>query len=341
MRSLKFFVAFFAAVAFFACKPQVKPTTKPFIVETRSLKGDTVITSAVLFEGKIVCLQQDHKIFVLDSLLTRNNELTAKFSKVKVDFLERYNNTILIGSDKEIYEIDKGFELKNYNRYLFRNRVPDYDDSTWYVYSCSVGEWGGSVFFWNKQTNKTYSYPATGVQQVFKFHDTYVVSNYLAHLSGFSDYLFIKDPTALYEIKTDSLKTFCNWYMDVDSIKQRKKFPTGVTYYEDTFITRTLATFPHNYEIYSIYCTDSATILAKFKDQKLIPVDTLLHRGLTFHNTKTYLTNNRSVTSYEATWAAGWEGSPLLPYQNTGLVVINDNKITFLEFQTPHMRDYK
>ena len=131
MSPLKLHAVFFLSILFFSCKSQVKPQVKPieklFIVETRSLTADTVVTSAILFDGQIICLQEDHKIFVLDSLLNRNNELTAKFSNLKVDFLEKYNDTIFIGTDKENYILDKGFALKNYNWYPFRNRSPDYD----------------------------------------------------------------------------------------------------------------------------------------------------------------------------------------------------------------------
>lgn len=335
-----FFVLVLAA-GFFGCVTSEQQTiAKRFIVKTKSLRADTVITSAIYFGGHILCLQADQKIFVLDSLLEPDNNLTANFSKLKVDFLQPYNDTIFIGTDEDLFFLNKDFTLKSYRPSPFNYRLPYYNDDTYYVYACSAGEWGGAVFFWNKKTDKTYSYPATDVQQVFKFRDTFVVSNFLAHLSGISDYLFIKDPTELYELKEEKQKTFCNWYMEVDSIKDTKLFntitPQGVKYYSDTFTTRTLTTFPYDNEIYSIYCTDSLTILAKFQNSKLLPVDTLLLHGLTFHDSRTHLTNEANVTAFEATWAVGGERNSWTPYQNTGLIFIKDNKITFLEFQTPH-----
>jgi hypothetical protein len=342
MTAIKLYSYFIFTIAFFACQTKGhQKTTKAFTKETKSLQADTVLTSAVYFNGRILCLQANHKIFVLDTLLQKDNNITAKFSNFKADFLHSFNDTILIGTKSKLYFLDDDFTLKNYNRQPFKYGLPYYNDDTYYVHACSGGEFGGAVFFWDKQTNKTYSYPATAVQQVFKFNDTYVVSNSLAH-SGISDYLFIKDPTKLYELKSEKQKSFCNWYVSVDSLKNKRFFdtaiPEGVKYYSDTFITRTLTTFPYKKELYSIYSMDSVTLLAKFESSKLIPVDTLLHHKLNFHTANTHLTNKTIVTVYQATWAVGGEGNSWTPYQNTGLIFIQSNKITFVEFQTPHMR---
>jgi hypothetical protein len=342
MAVIKYYSFFIFAIGCFACKTQEQQVqSKDFTIDSKSLKADTVITSAVYFGGHIFCLQADHKIFVLDTLLQKDNSFTARFSNVKADFIHPFNDTIFIGTKNNLYFLDHEVTLKNYNSQPFKYGLPYYNDGTYYVYACSVGEFGGAVFFWNKQTNKTYSYPATAVQQVFKFGHAYVVSNFLAHMSGFSDYLFINDPTKLYELKDEKQKNFCNWYVEVDSLKGKRfsgaTTPPGVRYFSDTFTTRTLTTFPYNNQLYSIYCTDSATVLAKFQNSKLVPIDSLLRHRLYFHNANTHLADNAIVASYEATWAVGREGNSWTPYQNTGLIFIRKGKITFLEFRTPHM----
>jgi hypothetical protein len=341
MTTFKLYSILIFLIGFFACTTKAHQTSvKTFTIITKSLKADTVITSAVYFSAHIICLQADHKIFVVDTSLNEDKNLTAKFESVKADFLLPFNDTIFIGTDKGIHFLEKDFSLKLYNLQPFKYGLPYYNDDTYYVHACSAGEWGGAVFFWNRKTNKTYSYPATDVQQVFKFDNTYVVSNFLAHMSGISDYLFIKDPTQLYELKSEQQKTFCNWYMSVDSIKGTKLFdtitPQGVKYYSDTFTTRTLTTFPYKNELYSIYCTDSATILAKFKNSRLVPIDTLLKQELTFQEAKTHLTEENIVTAYEAVWAMG-DIHRMIDHQNSGLIYIHNKQITFLEFQTPHM----
>ena len=98
-----------------------------------------------------------------------------------------------------------------------------------------------------------------------------------------------------------------------------------------------MATFSSNDTLYSIYSTDSATILAKHISFKLIPVDTLLKRGIHFQVTVTHLTNDIVVTAYRDSWSTIDASNKIINYQNTGLIFIKDNRITFLEFKTPHM----
>lgn len=89
--------------------------------------------------------------------------------------------------------------------------------------------------------------------------------------------------------------------------------------------------------LYSIYCTDSVTILAKHQNFKLIPVDTLLKEKIYFHKSRTNLIKNMVITAYGASWSANYRNNEMANYQNTGLIFITSNKITFLEFKTPHM----
>lgn len=341
MNFLRNLTIFFLLTAFIACSNQQQDTqSKEFAVAVKSIKGDTIISSAVYYEGHIICLQEDSKVFVLDTAFNRIDSLTAQFSKLKVQYLHTYNDTILLLTDNDIFYLDKGFLLKKYNNRPFKYGLPYYNDSAYYVYACSMGEWGGSVFFWDKQNNKTYSHPATAVQQVLKFKDNYIVSSFLSHMGGFSDYLSIKDPTKLHELKDERQKKICNWW-SVDSLKNLKLFdsitPQGVKYYADSFTTRTLTVFPFEDTLYSIYTTDSATILAKHINYKLIPVDTLLRSKISFHRATTHTINNISITTYNASWGTYDSNDKEVQYQNTGFIFRAGNKITFLAFTTPHM----
>lgn len=341
MNFLQNLTIFILLTAFIACSNRQQDIkAKEFAVVVKSIKGDTIISSAVYYDGHIICLQADSKVFVLDTTFNRNDSLTAQFSKLKVQYLHTYNDTILLLTDKDIFYLDTSFLLKKYNNRPFKYGLPNYNDSAYDIYACSAGEWGGSVFFLDKQTNKTYSYPATAVQQVLKFKDNYIVSSFLPHLSGFSDYLSIKDPTKLYELKDERQKTFCNWW-SVDSLKKLNLVdtitPAGVKYYADKFTTRTLTVFAFEDTLYSIYCTDAATLLAKHVNHKLIPVDTLLNRKVSFYNASTHTINNISITAYNASWGTYDSHDKELQYQNTGLLFRVGNKITFLSFKTPHM----
>ena len=315
-------------------------TSEHFIVETKSLEADTVITSAIYFGERILCLQANHQFFVLDTLLNKDSTLTAKFSNIKADFLQSLNDTIFISTGNGLYFLDKYFTLQHYNQQPFTYGLPYYNDTTYYVHACSAGEFGAAVFFRYRKTNTTYAYPTIGVEQVLKFEDTYVVSNVMYR--GLSNYLFIKDPSKLHRLKNVMPHIHCEWFRPSDSTRNLELFDvadlSGIRYiYTDTAPTKTLVTFINKNKLYSIYCTDSTTMLSKFEDTAFITVDTLLHHELVFQRVKTHLVNDIAVTAYKATWAASDNISTMKNYQNTGLIFIRNNKITFLKFQIPHI----
>ncbi len=324
----------FFLVPFVSCKDKLQETVlEKFDVSLRSMTGDSIITSAVYFNDHILFLQESGKLTVLDTSLNCVDSLNDSFSNLKVWELSTCNDTIFVGVKKAYYFLDTNFTLK---RYLGRPAQSLYfKDSTYEVNGCSAGEWGGAVFFTSRETNKTYSYPATAVKQVLKFNETYIVCSML----GFSDFLSIKDPTKLYEINFDPNNFICNWYMD-DSIKDKlldTKPPTGLEHYGDTLPTRALTTFQYNKNLYTIYCIDSFTILAKHVDFNLIPQDTLLKRKIDFTRSSTHTLGNLSITSYSSYWGTFDKYDREIRYQNTGLIFIIDNRITFVEFEIPHM----
>ncbi len=340
MNPLRILIILFFLTAIIACSsPQQDIRGNEFIISANSIKADTIINSAVYFAGYILCLQEDNKLFVLDTSFNFNDSLTSKFSKFKFNSLRSYNDTLLLFNNDTYFYLDSGFILKEYKPQNFKYGIPLYNDSTYDVYGCSLGEFGGSVFFREKLTNKYYSYPATAVQQVLKYKGNYIVSSFLAHMTGFSDYLSINDPTKLYELKDEKQKNYCNWWIEIDSIREKRRFetktPPGVNYYADSISKRTLTIFPHSDTLYSIYSTDSVTILAKHENFKLTTIDTLLKKRIHFHEAKTNMTNNVAVTVYRESWSTSDSNNNFINHLNTGLIFIRDNRITFLEFKKP------
>ena len=154
MNILNYLTIFFIFTAFIACnlKNQDKEI-KQFSVSVKSLKGDTIIHSSVYYDGNILCLQEDGKLIVLDTTFCFVDSLTNKFSKLNFNLLHTHNDTILLKTEKDYFYLDKEFCLKNYHKF-FKYGLPFYNDSTYYVYACSFGEWGGSVFFGIRKQTK-------------------------------------------------------------------------------------------------------------------------------------------------------------------------------------------
>lgn len=115
--------------------------------------------------------------------------------------------TFLVNSqENETFEINeriikfnsKEYEEKNISDYRnLLERKNFYEDENYAVtYSCN-GEWGGSVWFTNKNTNIEYSCAATCVKSVIKIKDEYFVTTSLAHMGSGSSIFKITEPDSM------------------------------------------------------------------------------------------------------------------------------------------------
>ena len=311
---------------------QVKFTTRLLL-----LKSDTTINSIAFFDNKIICLQDNDKFFVLDTNYNRLHTLENKLNIYKSNNLFTLHDTVFIGAKNRTYFIDNDFQLKEFKRKerVYGNYL--YEDSLYYVYGCCAGEWGGSVFFLNKSTNKTYSYFATCASQVLKFKDNYVVCNNLAHMGRSMSFLFIPQPTNLYELTDEKLKNNCNWYTTIDSLKNYwEQSPVGdVKFYRGAYGSMSLVTFPIKDSLYSIICNDTLTYIAVQRDDTTLYRQTILNKTISFHQTQVISAGHKQICLYNLTG-----GSPFAAYttlgNNSGLLIIDSNRIDILDrFQKP------
>ena len=340
LKSLITHIALFCLTILVACNQakQYTPAETTFVIETTSLQMDTIIKAAVLIDGYIICLRDNNKFLVLDSNFKQIDSIAERLNKLHPTVLFWLNNKAIIGSIKKNYFINENLVIQEYIIPELKYDLPLYFDSTYYVYGCCAGEWGGSVFFLNKETNKTYSYPATCVRQVLKFKDNYIVCNNFYS----TDFLSIKDPSKLFELKEEKQKRNCNWYMEVDSLKDYKIFdsiiPEGVVKYSDSSkarYPRTMMTFEYKNELYSIISTDSLTLIEKHLASNLVVIDTLRKQRTRSDYEKIIFTKEGAIMAYGNTWSSGTT-TKMNRYVSSGLVLVKGNRIRFLEFKTPY-----
>lgn len=303
-----------------------------FTVNQYQLQTDTTIADIVYFKGHIICLQDNNKIAILDTSYNRQYSLENNFKNVESTYLLTFRDTVFLGTSKKTYFIDNNFKPQDFKRTerMYGNYL--YEDNTFYVYGCCAGEFGGSVFFLNKLTNKTYSYFATCASQILKFKDQYVVCNNLAHLSGSMSFLFVPDPTKLYELTDEKQKNHCNWYVEVDTLKNYWETSPigGVNFYRGAYSTMSLISFIVKDSLYSFLSNDSTTFIAVHKSDTILERQRIFNKPIRFHQTHIIKAGNKLVCLYQLTG-----GSPLAAYtltgRNSGLIVIDSNKIDIFD----------
>jgi hypothetical protein len=333
MRDLLIIVFLLSILA--SCSSHAEKNSAQVTFSTRhvALPTDTTIRSIAYLNGYLLLLQDDGKLVALDTGYKRMENMEEKLASIKGTFLLRYNDTVFVGNNDKAFYLKADFSPVEYK---VKRRVYSkvlLEDSAYLIYGCCAGEWGGSVFFRSKPTGKTYSYFATCPSQVLRFGKEYVVSNNLAHLSDHMSFLVVKNPATLYEITDEKLKNHCNWYTTIDSLKNHWQVSKkGNVRFYDAYDAMSLVSFPSGDSLYSVLSIPKATVLVVHRGDTTITKDTLFDRKIPFHETQVIEAGMKKVCLFRLT-----EGSPFAAYwtrgNSTGLIVVGENSIDFLERQ--------
>lgn len=176
-----------------------------------SLDCDTPIESSGLFEGRIICLQENGNLIAFDSSLVRDRTAEQKFEGKRFTALHYLHDTIFLRKDRNMFYVGSNLTI---NRYLPRREfIPGtlFQDSLYQVYALSLGEFGGTIFFRDKKSGRLFSYPESiWATQVLRHNNQYYVVENLAHMHGYCGLLVIPNPNNLIEIP-DCFAYHINW----------------------------------------------------------------------------------------------------------------------------------
>ena len=92
----------------------------------------------------------------------------------------------------------------------FGNATPMYEDEKYVCYSVCHGEFGGAVFFYNKESHQTTFFPTNCAICVMRKKDGYYIISNLAHMIGGSTIVGVSSPDSLFKF-SDSLFINNGW----------------------------------------------------------------------------------------------------------------------------------
>ena len=153
-----------------------------------------------------------------------------------------------------------------------------FEDDLYIVSKTCSGEWGGTIKFKNKQTGIEYACSATCPVVVNKLNGKYVITNTLAHLSGYSEIIEVDNPDSLSIFKLPKPrikegKTIIRYAGDNES-----KSTKGFRQVMDSVGILTIATFPYNEQLYHIITDFRKTFVAKIEHSKFVTIDTISNK---------------------------------------------------------------
>lgn len=322
---------------------------KLFDIAYHLLAVDTNIRGTQYFNGYYLLQLDNNNFAVLDTNFKPHKEIEQLLANTKTTFFyKRGDTTILALETKDFrpkeFQLTKDFKLiqltsrASYEKPVFYGQI-FLEDSIYQIYGCCAGEFGGSLFFYNKHNKRLFFYNSECVYQVVYYHNSYYVFDDLYTY----DYTRISNPEKLIELKYKDRLFSCNWWTQVDSLnsyeKSRYQKIDGLFEYKPNLRESSLNSFIYNDTLFTIISTDTSTYLAMHQGDTLKRVQKLLDKKIWFQHTDYYEDAGRRIISFSAT-STQWnsETKAATDMANSGFVIIQGRKIDIAEY--PTKRDY-
>lgn len=178
----------------------VARSQQSFVKEHHQFKADTTIEVTVLFKKSFYCLMSNGQVFVInsgsDTIDTTYHDNSKSIGLTDVHLV---NDTLFGNNRNGTFYLD----IKTHSWAAVKSAhgvYPGYlvfEDDKYSVTSTCSGEWGGTIYFHDKKTKKTYEHTCTCTVSVLKQNNEYNVTASLAHMAGFTHIFRISDPTHL------------------------------------------------------------------------------------------------------------------------------------------------
>ena len=271
-----------------------------------------------LFEnGKFACFKLGN--------FERNKKLENKLNTKKFKYHWIINNQLGAISGSSIFLWNGNKWIRYKESFPLKNQPKLFEDNEFIVYRDCHGEWGGTVYFYEKKTSKTFFTESTCANSVIKRKNGYEVLAKLGHGSGSAEIKVIDDPRKLTLAKDKKINTTIKGealgYTDKSNAYEKKL---------DFYGIQIFSSFNYkNKELYIVHLED-LTFIAEIKNNEIEIIHPLFFNDLYTHNPITTQYGDYTLINLD------FYGTGL--YREISVIIINGSKITKLDWNENHSR---
>ena len=281
---------------------------------------------SVIYQNNLIALFENGKFLCVDlNSLTRNSSFEQQLNSKKFDYHWIIDNKLIAqsGNQKMFWNGKKWEKFKD--ELPLKNQPKLFDDNEFIVYRDCNGEWGGTIYFYEKSTGKTYFTESTCANTVTKAGEGYQVSSHLGHMSGSSEITLIPNPRKLTQAKPNEINTTLNGealgYIDKSNAFIKKLDLYGIQIFS-RFVN-------DNKELFIVNVAD-LTFIAKIKNNEVEIIHSLFFNDLYTHDPIT--------TEYGEYTLINLDHYGIGLYREISTLIIIGNKITKIDWNENHSR---
>jgi hypothetical protein len=272
-----------------------------------------------LFEpGNFVC----YKI----PSLQRNFALESKLNTKKFQYHWLLNNKLVAQYNNQTYVLNKDLNWEIYKEINpLKNQPKLFEDARYIIFFDCHGEWGGTVYFFNKSTQKTYFTEATCANTITKKDGKYFVLSKVGHMSGSSKLKVIEHPDKL-------------TFVDLNKVGQPYK-GQALGYADRSKQAKTIfdfygillfSSFSFGNKIIYLVNWRERTFLAEITDSTISIVNPLFNDELYTHVAVTTSYDNRTLINLDF--------SGIAAEREVSSIIVEGNKIIRIDWNEKHNR---
>jgi len=196
-------------------------------------------------------------------------------------------------------------------------------DNKFIVYRKCSGEFGGTIYFFDRQSKETYFTESTCTNTVIKKNGQYQILAHLGHMTGTSEIKIIDDPKKLTKAKNNQLKIKQGSLGYQDKTKEYSKEL-------DLFGIQLFSTFNNRERSLFLTHFNESTFLAEINGKEIQIVNPL------FNNDK--YTHDPITRTYGKYTLINMDFYGIAIDREVSVMIIKDNKITLLDWNENHSR---
>jgi hypothetical protein len=279
---------------------------------------------SVIYENSLVSLFENGKFacFNLDNF-ERNTKLETKLNNKQFKYHWIIDNQLGGLSGNSIFLWNGNKWTKSKNSFPLKNHPKLFEDDKFIVFGDCFGEWGGTVYFFEKSTLKTFFTESTCTNSVIKDEDGYNVLAHLGHGSGSTEVKTIPDPTKLTLAQPNEIgKTFKG--QAIGYTDKSNGFKKKIDFYG----VQIFSSFTYKDKILYVAHLSDLTFIAEIKDNEIQIVNALFFDDFYTHDPVTNKYGNFTLMNLDH-YGTGLD-------REISVLIINGNKITKLDWNENH-----
>jgi hypothetical protein len=238
------------------------------------------VSYSVIYDKKLISLFRNGK-FVCHNLVNmeRDFDLERSLNTKKFQYHWIINDKLSALAGGTIYNWETNKWITSKTKFPLEKQAKLFEDNEFIVFGDCHGEWGGTVYFFDKASGETYFTESTCANSVLKQDGSYFVLAHLGHMMGSSEIKSISDPRKL----TKAKKAEINKPKEGQALGYADK-SEGYQKVLDIFGVQLFSSFKYKErQLYIVYLNE-LTFLAEIKGTEIQIVHPLFDNEIYTHN---------------------------------------------------------